>query len=273
VIISKGGYLVAEPDLVQGSESARRYLTKTYIETGLVDRARLSNGSSLDATFMLDQLQRSRTNLGLETIDFFLVQEPELHLRACGPDEFQRRLTLLFQALEGAARSGQIGAYGICSWDGFLVPYSERGHLSLVEIFAAALAAGSADHHLRAIQLPYGLARVDAAALLSQLSPHAQSSPLIEMLPNSGTVVLASAPLQGGRILGRVPDSLREAYPEAQSDAQCCLQFVRSTSGIDCAVVGMREPPHLADNLALARCAPAKPALAAELIARSVSPA
>ncbi len=92
------------------------------------------------------------------------------------------------------------------------------------------------------------------------------------MAPASRTA-LASAPLQGGRILGRVPDSFREAYPEAKSDAQCCLQFARSTAGIDCAVVGMREAAHLADNLALARCAPANPALAAELTPRSVSPA
>ena len=36
-VISKGGYLTPDPDLVRGQHEARRYLVETYVETGLVD--------------------------------------------------------------------------------------------------------------------------------------------------------------------------------------------------------------------------------------------
>jgi len=52
---------------------------------------------------------------------------------------------------------------------------------------------------------------------------------------------------------------VRRAFPEARSDAQCAIQFVRSTRNVTSAVVGMREPDHIRENLALTREPPADP--------------
>jgi len=142
-----------------------------------------------------------------------------------------------------------------------------------MDVFEAALEAGSGDHHLRALQLPYGLAMGEGAGLASQLGPDGRSHAILEELAGTGTAVLASAPLYGGRLVGRVPKEVRECFPEARSDAQACLQFVRSTPGVTSAVVGMTDPDHVTDNLALARQPPAAPAHIASLFERFASPA
>ncbi len=96
-VISKGGYLTPDPDWVRTSREARQYLIETYVESGLVDPDALVGGNhSLEPAFLLDQIERSRHNLGLATIDLYCIQDPELHLVAKGPDEFHRLLACVF---------------------------------------------------------------------------------------------------------------------------------------------------------------------------------
>ena len=268
VVITKGGELSLDATAPESGRDPGEELFARYVETGIVDPETVVNGNCLSPRFLRDQIERSRRNLGLATLDIYLVQEPEVHLRALGPSGFRRALCEVFEALEQAVRDGVLAAYGLCTWSGFLVPHSEREHLSLVDVFAAALEVGSADHHLRAIQLPYGLAMGEGAGLASQLGPDGHSTAILDGLKDTGTAVFASAPLYGGRLLGHVPKEIREAFPGVQSDAQACLQFVRSTGGITTAVVGMRDPSHIADNLALTAIPPADPAVPADLFRR-----
>lgn len=267
IVVTKGGELTLDAEALTVGHPQRQ-LHDTYVRSGLIDPETVVGGSCLGPAFLLDQIDRSRGNLGLETLDVYLVQEPELHLRALGPSAFQRALREVFAALEGAVRDGRIGCYGLCTWSGFLVPHSDREHLSLVDVFDAALDAGSADHHLRVLQLPYGLAMGEGVGLESQLGPDGHSHAILESLSGTGTAVLASAPLYGSRLVGRVPKEIREAFPGTSGDAQAALQFVRSTSGITSAVVGMREPNHVDDNLALAAVPPADPGVPADLFRR-----
>lgn len=267
VVVTKGGELAIDAEAL-GLGHPQHQLYRSYVETGLLDPDTVVNGCCLAPAFLLDQIERSRGNLGLETLDLYLLQEPELQLRALGPTRFRDTLRAAFETLEGAVRDGRIGAYGLCTWSGFLVPHSEREHLSLVDVFEAALEAGSADHHLRALQLPYGLAMGEGAGLSSQLGPDGGSHAVLESLEGTGTAVLASAPLYGGRLVGRLPKEIREAFPDTRGDAQAALQFTRSTAGVTSAVVGMRDPDHLEDDLALARIPPADPSVPAELFRR-----
>lgn len=267
VVISKGGALTPDPDRAHDYTSAQRDLYATYIESGLLDPADVHRGHSIAPAFLLDQIQRSRRNLGLETLDYYLVQEPEIHLKSLGADGFRDALGRAFAALERAVTLGWIGAYGLATWQGFLVPDSDRSHLGIVEIFEAALEVGFGDHHLRAIQLPYGLAMGEGIALDSQLGPDGHSRAILTSLTNTGTAVFASAPLYGGGLVGQVPDFVRRALPEAPSDATAALQFVRSTANVSCAVVGMREAAHVEDNLRLAKIPRARPEIPAGLFA------
>lgn len=256
-VISKGGYLTPDPDRVRTSREARRYLIETYVESGLVDPEAVVGGNhSLDPAFLRDQIGRSRSNLGLATIDLYCVQDPELHLMAKGPDEFRRLLTRVLETLEEAVAEGTIAAYGLSTWHGLLLPHTERGHLSLAECLELALDVGGADHHLRAVQLPYSVAMGEAGGLPSQFGPEGRA-PVLETLRDTGTAVFASVPLMRGRAVRGLPDFVRESFPDLATDAQCALQFVRSTPGVTTVLVGMRQLHHIDENAALAGHAPA----------------
>jgi len=259
VVVTGGGELTPRPEAATSPRAAQRDLYATYVDSGLIAPSEVVAGSCLSPAFLRDQIDRSRRNLGLETLDVYLVQEPEVHLRALGPEAFWAALHAVFEMLEGAVREGAIAAYGVASWNGLLVPQTDRHHLAVFELFQTALAAGSADHHFRALQLPYGLAAGESAVLDAHLGPDGRTGALLGMLRETGTAVFASAPLFGGRLVGRVPPFVRGAFPEARGDAACCLQFVRSTGSVTAAVVGMREPEHLEGNLGLLRVPPADP--------------
>jgi aryl-alcohol dehydrogenase-like predicted oxidoreductase len=257
VVVTKGGYLTVDPDVLAARGHARRYLLETYVEPGLVDPDHIVHGvHCLDAPFLRDQIERSLRNLRLATIDLYLLEEPELHLGECSAEEFRRRLCGAFEALERAVSDGVIAAYGLCTWNGFLLPHSDRGHLSLLDVFEWALDVGGGDHHLRAVQLPFSLAMAEALRLDSQQGPTGHTAAVLGALQGTGTAVLASAPLVQGRALGRLPRIVADTFPGLRSDAQRCLQFVRSAPEVTSAVVGMRDPDHIEENLALTRRAP-----------------
>ncbi len=251
VVLSKGGALTANPEFAGDPARAHSDLYASYLDPGILDPSDVTRGHSMAPRFLLDQIERSRRNLGLETIDYYLIQEPEIHLRALGADGFRSALTSAFEALEHAVAKGWIGAYGLSTWDGFLLPDSDRSHLSIVDLFDVALDVGSADHHLRVLQLPFGLAMGEGAVMESQLGPDGHSRAILDSLQDTGTVVMASAPLYAGRLIGHVPDFVRRAFPEAPSEATAALQFVRSTASVTTAVVGMREIGHVEDNMRL----------------------
>jgi len=267
VIVTKGGALTPNPERATSHAEIQQDLYESYIDSGVLDPSEVIRGHSMAPKFLLDQIERSRQNLGVETLDYYLIQEPEIWLRKLGPDGFRRALSAAFTAMEEAVGRGWISAYGVSTWDGLLVPDSDRSHLSIVDLFEVALDVGQADHHFRALQLPYGLAMGEGAVLESQLGPDGHSRAILDSLCDTGTVVFASAPLYGGRLLGQIPDFVRDAFPEAPSDAMTAIQFVRSTAGITSAVVGMREPEHVAENLRLAGIPRADPTLPGRLFA------
>ena len=266
VVLTKGGGLTPDPERAGSYTSAQRDLYATYIDSGIVSPD-VYRGHSIDPGFLLDQIQRSRRNLGLETLDYYLVQEPEVHLKDRGVDGFKDALKAAFEALEHAVEQRWIGAYGLCTWEGFLVPDTDRNHLGIVEVFEAALDVGQADHHLRAIQLPYGLAMGEGVALDSQLGPDGHSRAILDSLRDTGTAVFASAPLYGGRLVGRVPEFVMRALPEAPGQALSALQFARSTANVTSVVVGMREAAHVEENLRLVGIPRADPRIPATLFA------
>jgi predicted aldo/keto reductase-like oxidoreductase len=124
---------------------------------------------------------------------------------------------------------------------------------------------GSGDHRMRALQLPYGIAMGEGGILPTQLGPDGLSRSVLGSLTSTGTAVFASAPLYGGRLVGHIPSWVRAAFPETQTQAQCALQFARSTRNISSAVVGMLDDDHVAENLWLGDIPRADPDLPEQL--------
>ncbi|HTO68784.1 MAG TPA: aldo/keto reductase [Myxococcota bacterium] len=266
-VISKCGYLSPDAESVM---DGRRWLVRTYIDSGLVSLDDVTNGVHvLTPAFVADQIERSRRNLGLATIDLYMLEDPELLLAARGPTEFKKCLAQIFAALEDAVARGAIASYGLATWHGLLVPYGERGHLSMFELLETAIEVGGPDHHLRGIALPYSVGFGEAKALASQFGPEARPTPLFDTLRDTGTAVFAAAPLVQGRAARGMPLFFRQAFPRLASDAQRCLQFVRSTPGVTTALVAMRSPEHVDENLALAGHEPAAPNVIEKLFERA----
>jgi aryl-alcohol dehydrogenase-like predicted oxidoreductase len=266
-VISKCGYLAPDAESVM---DARRYLVRTYLDSGLVALDEIVNGAHvLSPRFIADQIERSRANLGLATLDLYLLEDPELQLAARGPTGFREALATWFEALEAAVQRGAIAAYGLSTWHGLLLPYGERGHLSMFELLETAIEVGGPDHHLRGIALPYSVGQGEARALASQFGPEARAANLFDTLRDTGTAVFTAASLVQGRGARGLPAFFRQAFPGLATDAQRCLQFARSTPGVTTALVGMRSPEHVDENLALAEHEPAKPELIDELFARA----
>ena len=62
---------------------------------------------SMQPDFLADQIDRSRANLGLETIDIFYLHNPETQLGFVNREEFERRIRLAFAQARNTRCGGQ----------------------------------------------------------------------------------------------------------------------------------------------------------------------
>ena len=72
-----------------------------------------------------------------------------------------------------------------------------------------------------------------------------------------GLAVCASASLLQGQLSRGLPPIVANAFGGFATDAQRSIQFVRSTPGVDVALVGMKSVDHVRDTLETARKPPA----------------
>jgi len=200
---------------------------------------------SMEPGFLADQIERSRANLRVDTIDIFYLHNPETQLGFCSRADFEERARRAFAMLERLAGEGKIRWYGAATWDGF----RKDNALDLTRLAQIAAEEGGAGHRFRFIQLPFNLAMVEAFA------GHPES--VLETAARLGMAVVASATLMQARMLGQMPDALHGLLPGLATDAQRAIQFTRSTPGITVALVGMGRREHVEENLGVARVAPA----------------
>jgi len=200
---------------------------------------------SMSPEFLADQVERSRANLGVDTIDLFYLHNPETQLGFRKRDEFEARIRRAFAQLERLVDRGKIRWYGAATWDGF----RKKGALSLPRLSEIAAEEGGAEHHFRFIQLPFNLGMVEAFV--------ERPESMLEAAARLGIAVVASATLLQGRVLAQMPEAVAELLPGLTSDAQRAIQFTRSTPGIAVALVGMSRCEHVLENLGVARVPPA----------------
>ena len=205
---------------------------------------------SMAPHFLGDQLDRSRANLGIETIDVFYLHNPETQLGRVASEEFDRRIRRVFEYLERAAADGRIQYYGMATWDGFRRPRGAPEGLSLPRVAAMAESVGGPGHHFRFVQLPFNLAMPEAFVQLED------GENLVTAAARLGITVVASASLLQARLARNLPPELAAKLAGTSTDAQRAIQFTRSTPGITVALVGMSHPEHVRENLELAAVRP-----------------
>jgi aryl-alcohol dehydrogenase-like predicted oxidoreductase len=253
-VATKGGYITFDGAV---PADPRAWFEEHYVRTGIVAPADLVDGSHcMTPKYIGAMLELSRKNLNLETIDIYYIHNPETQLEAVERKDFLRRIATIFEFLEGAVAAGKIGVYGAATWNGCRAAQTERGWLSLDELMRVAREVGGDAHHFRAIQLPYNLAMPEAVTRANQLAPAGKATPLAAAKA-SGLAVSASASLLQGQLSRGLPPIVANAFSGFAGDAQRAIQFVRSTPGVDVALVGMKSIDHVRDALATARKPPA----------------
>jgi aryl-alcohol dehydrogenase-like predicted oxidoreductase len=251
VIATKGGYLPFDRDLPPDRD---RYLQQTFVATGLAAPEDIVTGQCFAPRFLRAMIEQSLRNLGVGCIDVYYLHNPESQLRTLGHADFRVRLLAAFQALEEAASDGLIRYYGIATWNGFRVAPTAPDYLSLAEINALARKAHGMKHRCRFIQLPLNLALLEAMTLRNQVVSHEKMA-VLEAAARYGMSVISSASLLQARLLDQIAEPLRARFNGLTTDAQRCLQFVRSTPGITTALAGMSRAAHVEEDLATA-CVP-----------------
>jgi aryl-alcohol dehydrogenase-like predicted oxidoreductase len=253
-VSTKGGYL---PHDAEDPREPRRYIVETFVESGLAPRSEIAQGGNcLAPSYLRDQIDRSRANLGLETIDLYYLHNIEAHRTSVDMAAFRERLRLAAEVLEEAASAGRIAAWGLATWDGLRVPPEHPEHLSLESALEIAGQVGGKKHHFAAVQLPVNLAMAQAVAYASQETGGARL-PALSAAARLGLAAFGSASLLQGRLATDLPEEIVEAFPEALSGGQRALQFSRSAPGMTTSLVGVSDPSHGRENFALARAEPA----------------
>ena len=209
---------------------------------------------SMEPRFIADQIDRSRSNLGLETIDIFYLHNPETQLNFVSRDEFDRRIALAFAALERMVAEGKIRYYGTATWEGYRRPGGAKDTLDLVRLVEIAQEQGGPQHHFRWIQLPLNLAMVEAFA--NRVYEGDGDLSVLDVAARSQMAVVASASLLQAKLSCNLPEGLVSKFGSLKTDAQRAIQFTRSTPGITVALVGMSKTAHVSENLALAKVSP-----------------
>jgi aryl-alcohol dehydrogenase-like predicted oxidoreductase len=253
IVASKAGFLTFDGE--EPSDPSA-YFQEKLLDPGIIRMEEVVAGCHvISPKFLENQIDTSRRNLGLETLDIYYLHNPETQLSQVGREEFFRRLRAAFAALEKAVAEGKIRAYGTATWNAYRVNPASAEALSLADVLRLAEEVGGKGHHFRALQLPFNLAMPEARMANTQQAGRKPAT-LLQVAKAHGLMVFASASLLEGQLAQGLPPELQSWFPGMRTDAQRAIQFVRSTPGVTCALVGMSSLEHVEENLGAASTPP-----------------
>jgi aryl-alcohol dehydrogenase-like predicted oxidoreductase len=253
LVATKGGFIPFEGE---EPDDPLQYIRETFVEPGLASPDDFTqNGHCMTPDYLDHQLHRSRENLGLDTLDIYYVHNPEMQLRQNDEETVYEMIEDAFARLEEFVEEEKISTYGIATWDGLRVDPQQPEYLSLKKVFERAERAGGEDHHFDAVQLPFNLGMSEA---LTKANQTLDEEPLtvLEACNRLDLTVFTSASLLQGRLADRLPEEIREDLEEFDKDVHRSLQFTRSALGVTSALVGMKTPDHVRENLELGEYPP-----------------
>lgn len=255
IVATKGGFLAFDGDRPSDPTGYHR---RTALDTGLARADEIVAGNHcLSPRWLEDQIDRSRANLGVETIDIYYLHNPETQLDEVPPEGFYSRMRTAFHVLERAVKAGKIARYGVATWNGLRVASTASDHLSLERLASiAAEVAGGPEHKLRVVQLPFNLAMPEALTIQGQVV-EGETGPALLAAKALGMSTFGSAPLLQAKLVRGLPPALRKVFTTCKTDAQRALQFARSAPALDVTLAGMKQPAHVTENLALCAIPPA----------------
>lgn len=205
------------------------------------------------------QIELSRQEMGVETLDAFLVDQPEVQIPDFGKQELVRKLDKVFMALERAVQAGHIRYYGVSSFNSFRAHTDDAAFLSVASLLGLAERAAhdvwgdkQAPHHLAVIQMPFNGVMLEGFTRFNQVTGQGNEVSTLQAALQLKLFVMASHTLFKGHLGKQSIDVVQQALPTLNNPAQRAIQFNRSTPGLGTTLVGMSTPAHLEDALAVA---------------------
>lgn len=248
LICTKGGFL---PFDSEPPSDVHKYFEENFVKKGIAGFEDLVGGSHcMTPNYLQSQIDQSLQNMDLETLDVFYIHNPESQLSEVTKVDFEVRLSDAFKQLEKNRQDGKIKFYGVATWNGFRLQPNERNYHSLEKMWKIAEKIGGENHGFRFIQLPFNLAMPEALLFRNQQF-NGQVFSTMEVAERLGISVMCSASILQGKLSAGLPSNIREGLGNLKSDAQASLQFVRSTSQVTSALVGMSKTKHVEENLEL----------------------
>jgi aryl-alcohol dehydrogenase-like predicted oxidoreductase len=251
LLCTKGGFIAGD-----WGPPTREWFTENFAKPGVLEPGDIVAGCHcMTPKYLKHEVDQSRANFGVETIDVYYVHNPETQLPEVGPKEYYSRLAMAFHALEECVAEGKIRFYGTATWHAYRVAPGTESYVSLEATMKCAEAAGGEKHHFRVIQFPYNPAMPEAHLEQTQKRGEEMISAL-EDAKALGLTVFTSVPLMQSQLLGRFSKDMRAKFPGLDTDAQRCLQFARSTPGIAAPLAGMKSVEHVEENAKVAAVPP-----------------
>ncbi|MGP8075425.1 MAG: aldo/keto reductase [Thermoplasmata archaeon] len=247
-VATKNGYFA--PD-AESSTPPDEWIVKELVRPGILDPADIVDDShAMSPSYLSDQLERSRRNLGLATIDLvYLHNAPDAQIPVVGREVFASRLEAAFRLYERCRSEGRLRAYGLATWDCLRAPPDHPSFFSLESAVQLARKVGGDDHGFRFVQFPFNIAMPEAATIANQ-SVGGTRTTLFEAARKLGIGCFTSVPLFQGQLARSGPKR------NGLTSAQTAVQFARSAPGTIAPLVGQKKTEHLSENLELAAQAP-----------------
>ncbi len=251
IVSARGGAVVFEGEY---PTDAATYVRRNLIDAKMAAADEFAQGwhHCMSPRYLRMQFRQSLTNLGLGALDIFYFHNPEVQRVERGPEIFERRLLAAFVELEAQISTDRLASYGISTQDGFRVPPSDPGYLSLSRLVELARDAGGENHHFCYVHAPVNLAVREIVAFKNQVVSGREMS-LLEAAQELGIVVIGGETLWQGQLTLHLPEEVRVALPAARTDAQAAIQYARSTPGLASSLVAMSSREHIEENMEVAR--------------------
>jgi aryl-alcohol dehydrogenase-like predicted oxidoreductase len=248
VVATKGGFV---PFDGERPADPGRYVRERFVDTGLCGQDDLAHGNhALAPAFVDAMVDRSLSNLGVDRIDCYYLHNPETQLAVRSRSEVYDAVEAAFRRLERRVAAGEVGSYGVATWDAFRVPEDHESYLSLPEVVRradrAANEVGNDEPALSAVQLPFNVRMADAFTVEAH-----EGQSALAFAREAGLDVFTSASLGQGALTrpDAIPPAVAAELP-GDTAAQCALNFARSAPGVTAALVGTKRPDHAAEALA-----------------------
>lgn len=260
-LVSKGGFLTLRGGMPADMQA---WFEAEIVAKGLGGYEDLAKGAHLLSPAYIDyQINLSRTLMGVETLDAFLIDQPEVHIPEIGKEGLNRKLERVFVQLERAVAENRICYYGISTFEGFRVETDDALFQSLTSMQGLAEKAArevrgddQAQHHFKLVQMPFNQVMLEGFTRFNHATGQGNVASTLQAAFQLGCYVMASHTMFKGHLAGQSLDVVTQAISELANPAQRAIQFNRSTPGLGTTLVGVSQPAHLADLLAVARRAP-----------------